>query len=368
MTRALALLLAVLTVAPRLSEQEARGKQIYTRGGNAKAVMGEEGIEVPASIVPCASCHGYDGRGRVEGGVRPSNLRWDVLTKPYEVPGERRHPPYTRSSLKRAITMGVDPAGNKLQTIMPRYRLSHGDLEDLLAYLEKLPHDADPGLSEEAVQIGVLLPGGDRGAATRALLDNYAKRLNGSGGVFGRRLELQFTTTVPADEPFALVAASLIGVEEEVERFAERNQLPLLATIATEAPRSRYSFHLLGGREEQERALAEYKAAHPEPLPAGHVAMAIPALPADAVPLAIAELRSLGGDPAAGATINGTLAAMKLVVEALRRAGRDVSREKLVDTLEGFYEVETGLVPRVTFGPSRHVGVTTAHVVVVKEP
>ncbi|HEX9984413.1 MAG TPA: c-type cytochrome [Thermoanaerobaculia bacterium] len=374
MSRALALLLATLALAPRLTEEEARGKAIYIRGERATAVMGDEGVEVPATVVPCASCHGYDGRGRAEGGVRPSNLRWDVLTKPYEVPGERQHPPYTRATIKRAITMGVDPAGNKLQTVMPRYRMADADLDDLLAYLEKLPSDADPGLTAEAIRIGVLLPPNGRAAATRALLEAYVSRLNRGGGIFGRKLELAFSATIPADEPFALVAASLIGVEEEVETLAERHQLPLLATIATGAPRGRYSFHLLAGLEDQVRALREFNPAL-VPIPGtatakladGRLAMAIPALPSDAAPPAIAELRSLGGDPAAGPTVNGTLASMKLIVEALRRAGRDVSREKLVETLEGFHEVDTGLVPRVTFGPNRHTGVTTAHVVVIEE-
>ena len=31
----------------------------------------------------CANCHGFDGQGKPEGGITPSNLTWEVLSKPY---------------------------------------------------------------------------------------------------------------------------------------------------------------------------------------------------------------------------------------------------------------------------------------------
>jgi len=47
----------------------------------------------------------------------------------------------------------------------------------------------------------------------------------------------------------------------------------------------------------------------------------------------------------------------------LKRAGRDVSREKLITALEGFYEYETGVMPSITFGPNRRVGSLGSYVV-----
>ena len=49
-----------------LSAAEARGKQIYMRGTSSSgstinALVGREGVALPASAVPCASCHGPDG-------------------------------------------------------------------------------------------------------------------------------------------------------------------------------------------------------------------------------------------------------------------------------------------------------------------
>ena len=60
------------------------------------------------------------------------------------------------------------------------------------------------------------------------------------------------------------------------------------------------------------------------------------------------------------------LAAAEVLVEALRRAGRDVTRERLLDCVDGITGFETGLVPRLTFSPTRHVGSTGAWIVNVK--
>jgi ABC-type branched-subunit amino acid transport system substrate-binding protein len=55
----------------------------------------------------------------------------------------------------------------------------------------------------------------------------------------------------------------------------------------------------------------------------------------------------------------------KVLVEALKRVGKDLSREKLIQTLEGFYEFPTGLTPVLTFGPNRRIGAMGAYVLVV---
>jgi ABC-type branched-subunit amino acid transport system substrate-binding protein len=55
----------------------------------------------------------------------------------------------------------------------------------------------------------------------------------------------------------------------------------------------------------------------------------------------------------------------KVLVEALKRSGKDLSREKLIQTLEGFYQYPTGLTPSITYGPNRRVGALGAYVVSV---
>src|SRR4028118_1981370 len=104
-------LLALLALGPpmllygaaSLTLEEQRGRQIYlpgTRpsGGEIVAMIGDAKVEVPASAMPCSSCHGLDGRGRPEGGVAPSDLRREGLTRPHGAtrPSGRQPPPYAR--------------------------------------------------------------------------------------------------------------------------------------------------------------------------------------------------------------------------------------------------------------------------------
>ncbi|MDT7603247.1 MAG: hypothetical protein QOF61_1244 [Acidobacteriota bacterium] len=58
-------------------------------------------------------------------------------------------------------------------------------------------------------------------------------------------------------------------------------------------------------------------------------------------------------------------AAAQLLVEGLKRAGQDLSREKLITSLEGLYEYNTGLTPPLSYGPNRRVGAHGAHIVTV---
>src|SRR5262245_25941456 len=68
--------------------RQSRGRQIYRQGTSQSgkeilAYIGDASVEVPASSIACAGCHGLDGRGKPEGGVNPSNVTWESLTKPY---------------------------------------------------------------------------------------------------------------------------------------------------------------------------------------------------------------------------------------------------------------------------------------------
>jgi ABC-type branched-subunit amino acid transport system substrate-binding protein len=95
--------------------------------------------------------------------------------------------------------------------------------------------------------------------------------------------------------------------------------------------------------------------------------IAFPTVPADISGEGLAEFRALHEKykfaPRHTAAQLAAFAAAKVFVEALTRAGKDLSREKLVTTLESLYEYETGTTPRITFGPNRRVGAAGAHVV-----
>jgi ABC-type branched-subunit amino acid transport system substrate-binding protein len=99
------------------------------------------------------------------------------------------------------------------------------------------------------------------------------------------------------------------------------------------------------------------------------VFLAYPTVPADVAPEGLAELRVLEEKykflPGHTASKLNAFAAAKIFTEALKRAGRDLSREKLVTALEGLYEYNTGVTPSITFGPNRRVGSMGSYVVSV---
>jgi ABC-type branched-subunit amino acid transport system substrate-binding protein len=99
------------------------------------------------------------------------------------------------------------------------------------------------------------------------------------------------------------------------------------------------------------------------------VFLAFPTVPADVTADGLAEYRALADKyklPSQHTAAQlAALAAAKTFVEALKRAGADLSREQLVTALEGLYEFDTGLTPKLVFGPNRHVGAAGAYVVTI---
>ncbi|MCI0487541.1 MAG: ABC transporter substrate-binding protein [Blastocatellia bacterium] len=489
----------------RLTPQERRGKQIYLKGKGSSsqeivALLGKDNTEVPGSVLTCAGCHGRDGRGKPEGGITPSDITWPSLTKPYGVAhtGGRKHPPYTERFLKRAITLGIDPAGNRLHTAMPRYRMSLDDMADLVAYLKRLGRDPDPGLSETAIRVGAILPPSERfaemGQAIKSTLAAYFDDLNRAGGVYNRRIELSFIEPVGSPEErteqvraflddtevFALTSGFMAGADREIAALIEEKEIPLIGAFTLHPqisfPLNRYVFYIYAGLEDQGRALAAFAAkkiakqnppaaiiypdddasrkvaeaikqqcqksgwetveevaisegqsvkedfSHqaallarnlsrkavevvfflgpagaesiflreaqrldwkplvlvPGPLAGrdifeapmsfeGRIFLSFPTLPSDQTPDGVAQYRILAEahklQPKSLATQFTALSSAKLMVEGFKRAGKDVSREKLIEVLEGLYGFSTGLTPAVTYNPNRRVGAIGSHIV-----
>lgn len=483
------LLLLALVLAPwrgvaaELTPDEKRGKQIYTQGTSAsgveiKAALGEEGggTEVPASALPCAGCHGLDGHGGKEGGVRPPDLTPEGLG--------RHQPPYDDRLLIRAVTMGVNAAGTRLHVAMPRYRLTRQDAADLLAYLKRLGHEEEPGLTPKAVHLGVLLPGGARqesqAAAVRAALAARCAELNRDGGLYGRELALRFAELpeAPAEraaklkeflagEPvFALIGVSL---RAEDAGAAEAAGVPLISSLTSppqeDAPPARHVFYLTPGLPEQAAALVGFAAsrlrdrgglalvrsggemaavaevataaareqgftvveapagespaalarrlagekvtalllldggsaarellgragelgwrplvllpgalASPGEVPFAFVPaslgdrtfVSLPLLPPDQAAAAAVGYRHLAASsslPAGHVSAQtAALAAVEVLVEGLKRTGREVTRERMVATLETLYRFDAGLGAPVSFGPNRRLGARGAFV------
>jgi ABC-type branched-subunit amino acid transport system substrate-binding protein len=59
------------------------------------------------------------------------------------------------------------------------------------------------------------------------------------------------------------------------------------------------------------------------------------------------------------------LASAKVLAEGLKRAGKDLTREKLIQSLESLSNFATGLTQPVTYGPTRRLGVQGAYIIKV---
>jgi ABC-type branched-subunit amino acid transport system substrate-binding protein len=102
---------------------------------------------------------------------------------------------------------------------------------------------------------------------------------------------------------------------------------------------------------------------------AGKVFCTFPTAPADQTNEAVKEFRMLGEkyklpQKHVAAQISAYSSA-KILIEALKRVGKDLSRARLIEALEGFYNFQTGLTPPITYGPNRRTGAMGAYVLMV---
>jgi len=395
----LSLLLLPLLLAAAPPEE--RGRAIYLEGtGEITAVIGGEGgTEVPASALPCAGCHGRDGRGNAEGGVKPSDLT--------KLDDER--------ALKRAIAMGLSGEGKPLHVAMPRYRMSQQDMADLISYIKTLGHGSDPGVSDTEVRIGAVLPP----YLSKPVQAALAARFKKTGELWGRRIELRTLDLAgpPAGWPaqvrdflqrekiFAVTGAFLAGADAELAKVFEEQEVPLIGPFTLHPQENRYIFHLSAGLEDQTRALARFakekglkdtllfpgsgpealarlreaeksgsrptllatgKAADSALLSAsaafeGRIFVAVPALPGEpAAYRKLAASHALSREHLSAQL--SALAAAEVLLEGLMRAGRDLTRDNLIEKLESLRRFETGYGPPVTFGPARRLGARGAYI------
>jgi ABC-type branched-subunit amino acid transport system substrate-binding protein len=273
-----------------LTTEEKRGKAFYLRGESASgqeitALMGE--IDVPATTLTCAGCHGARGEGKTEGGVTAGPLTWSYLTKPYghNDDGGRKHPAFSEASFTRMLTSGLDPAGNKLAVAMPTYRMPQKDMADLISYLKRIETDYDPGISETNIVIGTLLP--DKSTLTglaqsmEDVLRAYFADVNSRGGIYNRKIELRVmygdaTSTaanmkqlIDDDHVFAIVSGLTAGAEEDVATLSKDREVPFIgpSTLLPQRalPLNRYVFYLLPGLKEQARTLVTFAAKKTDP-------------------------------------------------------------------------------------------------------
>jgi ABC-type branched-subunit amino acid transport system substrate-binding protein len=97
--------------------------------------------------------------------------------------------------------------------------------------------------------------------------------------------------------------------------------------------------------------------------------LSYPTLPSDQTAAGMAEFQALLQRHELSAKhLNSQISAFvaaKILVEGLKRTGKELSREKFIRSLEKLYEYKTGLTPRITYGPNRRIGARGSHIVTV---
>lgn len=275
---------ATLAAALELTPEEAAGKRIYLEGTGSSdapiyALVGAGDTSMPAALLPCGSCHGVDGRGRPEGGVRPPDITWQRLSTAYgqRLDSGRSYPAYDEAALVRALSEGRDPAGNRLDPAMPRFVMSLRDMRNLTKYLKRLEDDRDPGVQDALLRIGTLLPANGplaaSGETVAAVLAGVIGRINDAGGIYGRKIELVISDPGPdrvtaaaalrtllEQQVFALVAPLAPVFEGHFSELIETAGLPLIGPLSqlAEERSNRLIFDPLPGLREQLFALGDF--------------------------------------------------------------------------------------------------------------
>ena len=143
-----------------------QGRRIYQQGlltdGQPLRAISAGNARLSGEQAACIVCHRRSGMGSREGAQAVSRITGPALyAKPVPYwpmrPGRevrikplRRdtRSPYDDTTLARALREGIDPDGNPLTPLMPRYPLSEADTQALIAYLRQLSAAPVPGLEE----------------------------------------------------------------------------------------------------------------------------------------------------------------------------------------------------------------------------
>ncbi|MBL4708645.1 MAG: ABC transporter substrate-binding protein [Flavobacteriales bacterium] len=268
-----------------LNPKQEAGKVVYEKGtgsGEKEIIAVLSEVKVPASVLFCANCHGKEGEGKPEGGVSPSKLTWKSLTKNYggKTTNGRQHPAYDVKSLKRAITMGIDPAGNQLSSVMPRYQMSLEDLTNLVEYIKVLGSNSETGLNDTTIHIGMLLPSPRKfpvlHKTMKEVVQAYFTETNLNGGIYNRQLKLHTNDiSYDSDQPleminslldskdfFAMTACFLSGQDKVLTKLANDKNIPMVGAFS-EYPegnslQNRNVFFLYAGIKRQIDALIQH--------------------------------------------------------------------------------------------------------------
>jgi len=387
------------------------------------------GSELGASIFACGTCHGPDGRGVSEGTVEPSDIRWSKLQEVLLTGRKRPRYDEARlaRAIREGVDSAGNPLSPMMPHFrMADEDLS--DLLAYLKRLGDEPQPglaADsitvatgagsvPRIVVDAYFKDVNAAGGIFGRTLKTADVPPAEAFAVIGATEG--VEASFDgERVPLITPFpnASPAPSSFFLFSDLEtqalallKHAGARPVHVLhdgsptAVAAAEAlePRTNVTtfealakakradddlLFLLGGGVDTNAVLRGLESLQwkPRVLIAGAsvtadifnatvpVFVAAPTLPSDLTEegrnelIAFAQRHAL--PPGQMTTQIATYAAVKVLVEGLKRSGRDLTREKLIASLEQLYQFPTGVTAPVSYARNRHIGSNSAHILTV---
>lgn len=127
------------------SEYSSNGERIYytSTSNSGKTITADMGMgPMSSSMMACVNCHGENGKGgtiqMMMGTYKVPDIRYTALTEEEHGHEGEEHLPYTEDLIKKAITEGIEPDGERLEFPMPKWSMSNEDLDDLVDYLKSL--------------------------------------------------------------------------------------------------------------------------------------------------------------------------------------------------------------------------------------
>jgi hypothetical protein len=298
--RWLPLLTWVCLTVPVFADEPARdladaGRRIYEEGiltdGQPLSAVAADGIEIRGANAACRQCHRRSGMGSHEGDVTVAPIAAPLLfARPTAAPGragrpaaapQRRlaRPAYDDETLARAIRTGVDPSGQPLHPLMPRYRIDDAGVAALLAHLKRLGSSPAPGVAPGVMRLATIITDEAEPAQARIVAETLRAwaargavshletpldiwRLEGPPSIWRQQLYDHYRR-----QPVFAVVGGLAGAHwQPVEEFCEATALPCVFPIvdaAPERPGQRFNFYLSPGVTLEARMLAEHLANQP---------------------------------------------------------------------------------------------------------
>lgn len=271
-----------MCLAPAVSAAEGApvdaGRRLFREGrlvsGEPLTAFVSGDVPVSGTQFSCQGCHGRAGMGAGEGAIRVP----PASSLLFEPSPQRQRGAYDTSSLARALREGVDPAGRRLDPLMPRYPLGDADVDALAAYLRGLSAGPSPGVSDTTIRFATVVTEGVAPATKEAVLEvlrRYVEEKGRQTRVESRRIghgsppgerrattyrewvlevweltgandtwEAQLEAHYAAQPVFAILGGLSVASWEPIARFCERHELPALLP-ATDQPGTGTGFYTL---------------------------------------------------------------------------------------------------------------------------